>query len=146
MKSGHENKGTFISSTFKVEENKVPFFFDIMQTWWVMAIFFAYMLMAKHLITNHKKNTKGPYFPYMTSDEKNEYTLFSSTFKVEENKVPLFLWSDANLVSYGYFVVLHRCQTSDHKSQRTQKVHISLIWCLIKKIKTLFILQLQKLK
>ena len=44
---------------------------------------------AKHMIKN-KKNTKGPYLLYMMSDKKNKGTLFSSTFEVEENKVPLF--------------------------------------------------------
>ena len=82
----------------------------------------------------------------MTSDQKNNGPLFSSTSKVEEKKVHLSLWSDENLGSYGYFDVFHRCQTSDHKSQKTQKVHISLIWRLIKKIKALCFIQLKKLK
>ena len=36
------------------------------------------------------KMTKRSYLTQMTSDQKNKGTLFSSTFKVEDKKVPLF--------------------------------------------------------
>ena len=42
---------------------------------------------GEHLITDHK-NTKGPYLPYFMSDGKNKATLFSSTSKVKDKKVP----------------------------------------------------------
>ena len=51
------------------------------------------------LLRSHKM-TKSSYLTQMTSNQRNEGTLFSSTLKVEENKVLLF---DVNLVRYGDF-------------------------------------------
>ena len=38
------------------------------------------------------KLTKWQYLSHLTSYQENKDTLFSSTLKVEENKVPLFSW------------------------------------------------------
>ena len=53
-------------------------------------------------LISHKMTTSS-YLPQMMSDPKNKGTLFSSTFEVEENTVPLFFWFDVNLVRYGNF-------------------------------------------
>ena len=52
-----------------------------------------------------KKMTNSSYLPQMTLNPKNKGSLFSSTFKVEDNKVLLFSWSEVILVSYDNFVV-----------------------------------------
>ena len=100
MTPDEKNIWTLFSSTYKVEENKLPLFYDPMQTWWVM-YFLLFCIDAEHMITNHK-STKGSYIPYIMSGEKNKSTLFSSTFNIEE-KGPSFLRSVVSLVSYGFF-------------------------------------------
>ena len=50
------------------------------------------------------KMTKSSYLPQMTSNPKNKGTLFSSTFEVEENKVPLFYMYEAFLQRYWQIV------------------------------------------
>ena len=42
----------------------------------------------------------------MNSDHENKCTLISSTFEVEENKVPLFFGSDAIWGRYQPFVII----------------------------------------
>ena len=127
MKSGKKNKGTLFSSTFKVEENKVPLFL------WSDAnlVSYGYYLVLHGCRTSDYKKQKleRSISPLYKARWKKEKHFFSSTFKVEENKVPLFSWSDANLVSYGYFVVLHGCRLPNIWLQNTKarKVHISLI-------------------
>ena len=41
------------------------------------------------------KNSKLPYLTILTLNKKNYNTLLSSTFKVEEDEVPLFFGSEA---------------------------------------------------
>ena len=137
------------SSTFKVKENKVPIFLwsdanlvsygyfvvlhrcrtseenKVSLFLWSDANLVSYGYFVdlygcrtSDYKTQKLKRSRSPLYNIWW---KHKCTLFSSTFKVEENKVPLFLWSGANVVSYGYFVVLHICQTSDHKSQRTKR-------------------------
>ena len=53
-----------------------------------------------------KKMTKSSNLPQMTSNQKNKGTLFSSTLKVEENKVLLFFQFEVNLVRYCDFEFL----------------------------------------
>ena len=39
----------------------------------------------------------------MTSNPKNKDTLFSQTFKIEENKVPLIFGLEVKWMDYGHF-------------------------------------------
>ena len=48
------------------------------------------LFSAKQGLKNHWKKTKCPYLGYNGLKWKNKGTLFSPTFKVEGNKVPLF--------------------------------------------------------
>ena len=41
----------------------------------------------------------------MNSDHENKCTFISPTFKVEENKMPLFFWSDVTWARYELFVI-----------------------------------------
>ena len=47
--------------------------------------------------------TKWPQIPHMTSDPKNKDTLFSHTFKMEGNKVPLFFGLEVKWMDYSHF-------------------------------------------
>ncbi len=106
--------------------------------------FCYFWLYVHYWITDHKM-TKSSYLSQMLSDPKNKDTLFSSSFKVEETKVYLILWSEVNLVSYDYFVVSWRYWTTTHKQNYKILIsHLNDFWS--KKIKALYFLQLWKLK
>ena len=47
---------------------------------------------------------KWPYLVLEATKQKNKGTLFSRTFKVRENKVPLLLSNLAFVLSYDYFI------------------------------------------
>ena len=49
--------------------------------------------------------TKRPYLFQTALNQKSKGTLLSSTFKVQENKVPLFFRLETVLKSYGLFVI-----------------------------------------
>ena len=53
------------------------------------------------------KTTKWPYLSHLTSNQENNYTLFSSTFKVEENKVSLVFGYQVKYLRYNHFVKLN---------------------------------------
>ena len=53
-----------------------------------------------------KKKEKWPYISSEASNLKNKGTLFSSTLKVEEKKVPLFFGFMAYGLRYRHFVIL----------------------------------------
>ena len=53
-----------------------------------------------------QKLKKCSYLPQMLPDPKSKSTLFSSTLKVEDEKVLLFFQFEVNLVSYGDFEFL----------------------------------------
>merc|ERR1711888_143428 len=95
--SNPKNKGSLLSSTFKVEEKKVPLFFGFGTSGLRYGHFVIFM---KAMIWSQiKKKRKGPYICPGASNLKNKGTLLSSTFKVEEKKVPLFfgiwdLWAE----------------------------------------------------
>ena len=61
-----------------------------------------FLVDAGHLIKN-LKITKRLYLTQIKSNEKNKGTLFSSTFKVEGNKVHLFFRFEVNLLRYSKF-------------------------------------------
>merc|ERR1712030_94388 len=87
--SNLKNKGTLLSSTFKVEEKKVPLFFWIWDLWaeiWPFCHFYE----SDDLEPNQEKEKRVIYLPRGLQSKKKG-TLLSSTFKVEEKKVPLFL-------------------------------------------------------
>ena len=60
----------------------------------------------------------------MMSDPKNKGPLFSSTLKVEDEKVHSFSWLELKLVSYVSFVVSLRYRKTPQKSQK-DKIAIS---------------------
>ena len=52
-----------------------------------------------------KKTRKYLYLGNLSPKWKNNSTLFPSTFKVEENKVPLFFHFESKRPRYGHFVI-----------------------------------------
>ena len=99
-----KNKGTFFSSKLKVEEKKVPLFFWLEAPGLRYGNFIIFMITKTQSRT--KKMRKWPYLSPGASNPKNKGTFFSSTFKVEENKVPLFFGLEAPGLRYGHFVYL----------------------------------------
>ena len=83
-----KNKGTFFSSTLKVEEKKVSLFFGLEAPGLRYGNFLIFMITKTQSRT--KKMRKWPYLSPGASNPKNKGTFFSSKFKVEEKKVPLF--------------------------------------------------------
>ena len=106
MMSNPKNKGTLFSLTLKVEEGKVLSF-----SWSEFILVsngYCYFVVSWDTgkpLRSHKM-TKGSYLPQMTPNPKNKGTLFSSTFKVEDRKVGLFLKLEANSVRYCDFEIL----------------------------------------
>merc|ERR1711984_20703 len=97
-----KNKGTLLSSTFKVEEKKVPLFFGFGTSGLRYGHFVIFM---KAMIWSQiKKKRKGPYLSPEVPNSKNKGTFFSSTLKVEESKVPLFFGLEAPGQIYGPFL------------------------------------------
>merc|ERR1711895_80026 len=88
--SNPKNKGTFFSSTLNFEEMKVPFFFGLEAPGLRYGLFLIFRITKTQCRT--KKMRKWPYLSPGASNSKNKGTFFSSKFKVEEKKVPLFFW------------------------------------------------------
>ena len=82
-----KNKGTLLSSTFKVGEGKVPLFFCFM----ALELSFGHILisMPPSRRIAGLEMTKMEYLSSKAINQKNKGTLLSSTFKVGEGKVPL---------------------------------------------------------
>ena len=92
MNSDHEHKSTFISPTFKFEENNMPLFFG---SEFILVSYGDFVVSGRYHKTPHNLNMKNSsYLPQITSDLKNKVTLFSSTLKVDENNLPLIFISD----------------------------------------------------
>ena len=124
-------------SKFKIR--KCNYFRDQRPTCLVMAILLFHEGTRQPLTSNKMKKAQiSLEWPRI----KNKGTLFSSTFKVEDKKVQLFSWSEANLISYDHFVASRKNQTTPHKSQNHKKTHILPKWPLIKKMNALYCLQL----
>ena len=107
----------------KLKKIKCPYFLDQTSYNWDMS--FLYFLNACPYVPyqiSKLKITNSSYLSFMMSDPKNEGTLFSSTLKVGERKVLLFLWSEFILVSYGHFVVSWRHPKTPQKSQNDKKL------------------------
>ena len=88
MNSDLENKSTFLSPSFKVEENKVPLFFDLTSDNWDIN-FLWYLNIYSYVyyqITNDKIRGSS-YLRYKMSDQAKNGTLFSSSLKVGETKM-----------------------------------------------------------
>ena len=89
MTSDPKNKGTFFSSTLKVEESKLQLFL------WSEVILVSYDHLWFTKDTGYPiastLMTKSSYLTYIKFDTKDKDTLFSSTLKVEESKVHIFL-------------------------------------------------------
>merc|ERR1712030_148240 len=85
-----KNKGTFFSSTLKVEESKVPLFYGLEAPGQIYGPFLFFLIWLQ--IIAFLKMTKWPYLSPEVPNPKNKGTFFSSTLKVEESKVPLFFW------------------------------------------------------
>ena len=81
----------------------------------------------------------------MVSNQENKVTLFSSTLKVDKNKVSLFSWFEVQWLRYSHFVLLIVCPMVRFGSEQ-QNCYISCIWPQIKKIRALYFLHLSKLK
>ena len=81
--------------------------------------------------TKNLKTRKWPYLAHFSIKWKNNTTLFSSTFKVEENKVVLFFHFKLKWARYGNFYI-SQPSTFKTKNLKTRKwqylVHFSLKW------------------
>ena len=81
----------FLLQLLKLKKIKCLYFLD--QTSFEADIsslsFCDFMKIPKATLTSHKMS-KSSYLPQMASDLKNKVTLFSSTLKVKEGKVPSF--------------------------------------------------------
>ena len=91
-----KNKGTFSSPTLKVLENKAPSVFSILGEQSRNQNFFILVLKIKI----------WPYLGLWAIIEKTEGTLSFWTFKVGENKVPLFFSFLARRPRYDHILVL----------------------------------------
>ena len=98
-----KNKGTSISSTFKVEEKKVPLFFGFGAS----GLRYSHFVIFRIALTKRqtKKMRKWPYLRPEAPNPKNKDTLFSPTFKVVEKKVPLFFGFGTSGLRYSHFVI-----------------------------------------
>ena len=97
-------------------------------------------LSLRHPKTKSQENPKLPLLSHVSSNPKNKDTLFSPTFKIEENKV-LFFGLEVTWLSYGN-LVFSRDFFFGCLRLKSQNGHRCLIWPLIQKIRTLYILQL----
>ena len=97
-----KNKGTFLSSTLKVEESKVPLFFGLEAPGQIYGPFLFFLIWLQ--IIAFIKMTKWPYLSPEVPNPKNKGTFFSSTFKVGEKNVPLFFLFVALESRYGEFL------------------------------------------
>ena len=79
-------------------------FYDQSSSWWVIVILSFYEGTRKPHASH--KMTINSYLRQIKSDPKNKGTLYSSTLKVGEINVDLFLWSELILVSYSIIVFL----------------------------------------
>ena len=84
-----KNKDTLYSSNFKVEEKKVTLFFGFGTSG--LRYGHSRIFMKVTTWSQIKKMRKWPYLSPGASNPKNNDTLFSSTFKVEEKEGRLFL-------------------------------------------------------
>ena len=98
-----KSKGTFFSSTFKVEEKKVPLFFGFGSSGLRYSHFVIFMIALTQSQT--KKMREWPYLSPETPNPKNKGTFFSSSLKVEEIEVPLFFRLGASGLRYGHFLI-----------------------------------------
>merc|ERR1712215_218291 len=98
-----KKKGTFFSSTLKVEESKVSLFFGLEAPGQIYGPFLFFLIWLQ--IIAFLKMTKWPYLSPEVPNPKNKGTFFSSTLKVEESKVPLFFELEAPGLRYGHLVI-----------------------------------------
>ena len=95
-----KSKATLFSQTFKVWEYKVPLVLSILPYF----LRYGHFLCWK-LIFGQKKCIKRPYLKKYGKSGKSKTTLFSQTFKVWENKVPLVLSILPYFLRYGHFKI-----------------------------------------
>ena len=101
-----KNKNTLPSSTFKDGEGKVPLLFS----------YLAQELRYSHfLIFKRSFQLKGGIYikkllqlGFQSKSKKSKGTLLSSTFKVEEGKVPLLFSYSAQELRYAVFIISSR--------------------------------------
>ena len=106
MASKRKSESTFFSSTFKVEENKVPSFFRFVASGLRYCHLLIFLVWLQ--IDDINKMTKWQYLSPQAKNLKNKGTFFSPTLKVEERKVPSDFSLEAIWLSYGHFdVFLH---------------------------------------
>ena len=106
-----KSEGTFFSSTLKVGENKVPLFFRFVAC--VLRYCHFVILLISAIWTQTKKMRKWRYLSPETTNLKNKGTFFSSTLKVEKNKVSSFFRFVVSGLRYGHFLIfLVRLQVS----------------------------------
>ena len=119
MNSNHENKCTFVSPTFKVEEkNAFIFSFRHHNTGIWAFLWFQNVCSCVHYWITYHKMSKSSYLPPMNSDPKNMFF----NLKVREIEIHLFSCSELILLNYGIFVVSQRYWQTPQKSQNDKKL------------------------
>ena len=96
-------KVLYFLQLLKFDKTKCLHFFISSSNSRDMAIF---LFSAKQGLKNHWKKTKCPYLGYNGLKWKNKGTLFSPTFKVEGNKVPIFFILGLNswdMAAFSFF-------------------------------------------
>ena len=88
-----KNEGAFLSSTLKFEEKKVPLFFRFKASGLRYSHFVILMIASTWRQT--KKIRKRQYLNPEATTLISKGTFYSSNFKVEEKKVPLFFRFEA---------------------------------------------------
>ena len=101
-----KNKGTLFSSMLKVDGNKVLLFFHFGLQSPRYRHLLVFIIICFNM--NDEKITKWPYLGRFDSKWKNKGTLFSSTLKVEGNKVLLFFHFGLKSPRYEHFLVFYK--------------------------------------
>ena len=91
MASKRKSESTFFSSTFKVEENKVPSFFRFVASGLRYCHLLIFLVWLQ--IDDINKMTKWQYLSPQAKNKKNKGTLFLQLLKLKKGKCPqIFIW------------------------------------------------------
>ena len=130
-----KNKVTLYSSILKVAGNKVLSFFHFELKWLRYRNFLVFIIICFNI--NDEKTTKWPYLGRFDSKWKNKGTLFSSTLKVEGNKVLLFFHFGLKSPRYEHFLVFYKSSSLMTSTwARMMKMMISILFIVIFSLST----------
>ena len=101
LTSNPKNKGTLFSPTFEIDGNEVPLLFDFKVKWpsYRHFVFSGFIFHWAPMFCIDKRAITWP----NDLKIKNKHTLFSPTFKIEENKVSLLFLFQSNITALESF-------------------------------------------